>query len=206
MYCPAHFAVDEPAVLRGLIANHPLATVIVQRDGELDINPVPMLFDPDHGEHGRLIGHVAHKNPLADCDGQRAFALFHGPNAYVSPNWYPGKQTHGKVVPTWNYAVIEARGTLRCANAPDRVLAVVDALTQHFEADQARPWTVADAPRDYIDIMLGAITSIELTLDALHGKFKLSQNRPEADQQGIAQALQASRHDAPKAVGRMMDR
>jgi transcriptional regulator len=183
-----------------------MATVIVRTEAGLEINPVPLLLDLTRGPHGTLIGHVARRNPLAQCDGKVGTAIFHGPNAYVSPNWYPGKPLHGKVVPTWNYAMIEARGTLRGIEEPNRLLDIVRTLTNHFEADQPHPWTVEDAPADYIDDLLGAITGIELQIDSLLGKFKLSQNRPASDQIGIAAGLAHTGDANAVAVAGLMHR
>lgn len=206
MYLPAHFAEQRPELILALIQDYPLATLMLVREGDIEADLVPMLLDPDRGEHGTLIGHVARNNALAACDGMTALAMFHGPDAYVSPNWYASKATDGRVVPTWNYAVVEARGTLRCFNEPERLLTLLDRLTDAHEARQPAPWRVADTPADYLDKMLGAIAGIELPLASLTAKFKLSQNRPPADQAGIIAGLTAAGTTAELATATWMVR
>jgi transcriptional regulator len=201
MYLPAHFEETRPAELQALLRLHPLGLLITQdAQGATVADAIPFLLDAGRGPFGTLVGHVARANPLwqAPADGRpRApvLVVFQGPNGYISPNGYPGKAEHGKVVPTWNYAVVQARGPLQVLDDAAAAHALVTRLTDHHEAGQRRPWAVADAPDDYIAAMLRAIVCIEIPLTALVGKFKLSQNRSAADQAGLAAALQAG--DAP---------
>ena len=146
--------------------------------------------DRSRGTHGTLIGHVARANPIWRTPGP-AVLVFQGPDAYVSPSWYPGKREHGKVVPTWNYAVVHARGPLRIIHDADWLRTQVESLTQRQESAFAEPWAVSDAPADYIEKMLAAIVGIELRLTSLEGKWKTSQNQPEGNRGGAAQGLQA---------------
>ena len=200
MYLPAHFEQTDPQAMRRLVAAEPLATWIVPgADGPL-VNHVPFMLDAGRGPHGTLIGHVARQNPVwqALADTRPVIAVFQGPQAYVSPGWYPGKAVHGKVVPTWNYAIVHAHGTARAVLDRTRLLEIVATLTDLHERPRARPWAVSDAPADYIDTMLGAIVGIEITVERWVGKWKTSQNRSAADRAGVAAGLRAegeARHD-----------
>ncbi|WP_119291272.1 FMN-binding negative transcriptional regulator [Azohydromonas sediminis] len=193
MYRPAHFATDEPAALATLMRAHPLATLVHRHDGALDADPIPLLYDPaasPEAPHGWLRGHVARTNPLwRTADGRDVLAIFHGPQAYVTPSWYPSKAVTHKVVPTWNYAVVHAHGPLRAVDDAAWLHALVTRLADTHEAARAQPWAVSDAPPDYIAQMLRAIVGIEIAVTRLEGKFKLSQNRDAADRRGVADGL-----------------
>jgi len=195
MYLPQHFEETRPDVLHELIRAQPLGLLVTMNDAGLQANPVPFILDPDPaGGPGILRAHVARANPLwretrGDVD---ALVVFQGPQAYVSPNWYPSKAEHGKAVPTWNYVMVQARGPLRAIDDAAWVRAFVTRLTTRHEAVQAKPWAVTDAPPDYIDTMTRAIVGIELTLTALTGKWKVSQNRSAADRVGVANGLRAA--------------
>jgi transcriptional regulator len=197
VYLPSHFAEERLPVLHALMQSHPLSTLVVSAQGQLEANPVPLLLDATRGAQGTLVGHVARGNPLwrhieAGTDAQLgALAIFHGPQAYVTPNWYPAKQADGKVVPTWNYIVVHAHGRLRTIHDPQWLLALVTRLTDVNEAGEAAPWRVTDAPASYIQQMLRAIVGIELPITRLEGKWKVSQNRSVADRRGVAAGLQA---------------
>jgi len=204
MYLPSHFEESRAEVLHALIRSQPLGLLVTQSDAGLQANTVPFLLDPDPaGGPGILRAHVARANPLwretrADAE---ALVVFQGPQAYVSPGWYPSKAEHGKVVPTWNYVMVQARGTLRAIDDAGWVRAFVTRLTAHHEAAQARPWAVTDAPADFIETMTRAIVGIEITLSALTGKWKVSQNRSAADRAGVASGLRAAGHiDAAATV------
>ncbi|MGE0485491.1 MAG: FMN-binding negative transcriptional regulator [Gammaproteobacteria bacterium] len=192
MYRPAHFANDDPEALRAIMAAAPLATLAVVVDGAPRIEHLPLLTVVDAADGTlTLCGHVARANDLwrHAGDGIEAIAVFHGPQAYVSPSWYPGKAAHGRVVPTWNYAVVHAHGRLRAIDERDWLAGHVAALTACHEAGRARPWAVSDAPADYIERLLGAIVGLELAVVRLEGKFKLSQNRDAADRAGVSAGL-----------------
>ena len=195
MYLPKHFEVTDPATIRGVVRGCPLAVWAAVVDGQPVVNHVPFHLDESRGTHGTLIGHVARANPIWRTPGP-AVLVFQGPDAYVSPSWYPGKREHGKVVPTWNYATVQGRGPLVVLDDAAAAHALVSRLTDRHEAAQPRPWAVGDAPDDYIAGMLRAIVCIEIPLTALVGKYKLSQNRSAADRAGVAAALQAQ-GDAP---------
>lgn len=192
MYLPKHFAQTDPAALQGLMLQHPLATIITTAEPGLTADLVPLEFHPELGTHGVLRGHVARANPLWRQQGTHVLAVFHGPQAYISPNWYPSKREHAKVVPTWNYTLVQARGTLVAVEDAPWVHALVSRLTDHHEAPQPAPWAVTDAPDDYVQQMLRAIVGIEIHVQSLLGKWKVSQNRLGADREGVADGLAQS--------------
>lgn len=190
-YLPPHFEETDRATLHALVLAQPLGTWVVQHQGELLVNHIPFLLDAERGEHGTLVGHVARANPVwrALAGGATSVVVFMGPQAYVSPNWYPSKHVHGKAVPTWNYATVHAHGVPLAFDDPARVLEVVTRLTQRHEAAQAQPWQVSDAPADYLQSMLKAIVGIEIPVQRWVGKVKASQNRTVADRLGVVAGL-----------------
>ena len=195
MYLPKHFEETRPEPLHELIRTQPLGLLVTLNDAGLQANNVPFVLDPDPaGGPGILRAHVARANPVwRDTRGDvEALVVFQGPQAYISPGWYPSKTEHGKVVPTWNYIMVQARGTLRAIDDPAWVHAFVARLTTRHEATQSKPWAITDAPPEYIDTMTRAIVGIELTLTALTGKWKVSQNRSAADRAGVADGLRAA--------------
>jgi transcriptional regulator len=206
MYLPSHFEEKRPEVLHELLRTHPLG-LLVTRDGtgELQANTVPFLLDTDPaGRPGILRAHVARANPLwreARSDTE-SLVVFQGPQAYVSPSFYPSKAEHGKVVPTWNYVMVQARGTLRAIDDAAWVHAFVARLTDRHESRRTAPWTVSDAPDDYIATMLDAIVGIEIELTSLTGKWKVSQNRSAADRAGVVHGLrdEATRRGDPEPL------
>jgi transcriptional regulator len=130
--------------------------------------------------------------------------IFQGAESYISPSWYPTKRDTGKAVPTWNYAVVHAHGIPECFDDRDRLLAHVTALTQTHESAFQAPWQVSDAPADFIDAMLKGIVGIEIPIASLAGKWKVSQNRPEADRRGVAEALQQRDDDSSRAMAALV--
>jgi transcriptional regulator len=203
MYLPRHFEESRTEVLHTLIRSCPLGTLVtLNMASELQANPIPFLIDPEPQTHGTLRGHVARANPLwretqTEVD---ALVVFQGAQSYISPGWYPSKAEHGKVVPTWNYIVVQARGRLRAIDDAAWLRALVTRLTTHFESSQTRPWGIGDAPADYIETMLRAIVGIEIEVTALVGKWKVSQNRSAADRDGVAAGLAALTGDAQSAA------
>jgi transcriptional regulator len=189
VYLPKHFEQHDRGTVVALMRERPLATLIVATPAGPTADLIPLEFHPDEGEHGTLRGHVARANPLWRQVGAQALAVFTGPDAYVSPGWYPSKREHGKVVPTWNYTMVQARGTLRAVEDAPWLRALVGRLTEHHEAQQVQPWSVSDAPDDYVQQMLKAIVGIEIVLTSLIGKWKVSQNRSAADREGVATGM-----------------
>ena len=192
-YLPKHFEETNSARVQALVRSQPLATWVLPHAGQLLVNHVPFMLDAGRGEQGTLVGHVARANPVwqALAEGIEGVLVFHGPQAYISPNWYPSKHASGKAVPTWNYAVVHAHGVAHAIDDKARVLAIVTRLTEIHEASQALPWKVSDAPADYLDSMLGMIVGIEIPVRRWVGKWKVSQNRPAPDRLGVAAGLMA---------------
>jgi transcriptional regulator len=203
MYMPQQFAETRPEVLHELMKSHPLSTFVVVADGELVANHIPLLLDATRGEHGTLYGHVSRSNPVWRHFGSPvdAIAIFQGPQAYITPNWYPSKQADGKVVPTWDYAVVHAYGQPRVIEDKAWLLAHVTQLTGQHEAGRAAPWHVSDAPTDYIEQMLKGIVGIEMPITRVLGKWKVSQNRKVPDRLGVAAGLEAQAAGQPQAAG-----
>lgn len=191
MYLPKHFEQADATTLAALMLERPLATLVVPTPAGPTADLIPLEFHPSLGPHGTLRGHVARANPLWRHAGVSALAVFQGPQAYVSPNWYPSKREHGKVVPTWNYTMVQARGTLRAIEDAPWLRLLVGRLTDRHESSQPEPWKVSDAPEDYVRQMLGAIVGIEIELTSLQGKWKVSQNRATPDRLGVADGLVA---------------
>lgn len=188
MYLPPHFREDRPEVLHQLMAKLPLAALITMGSGGLTANHIPLLYD---AESGTLSGHLSRANPQWQDyrDDVEALAIFQGPQAYISPNWYPTKAEHGRAVPTWNYAVVHAYGSLSVYSDPERLRAFLNRLTATHEASQPKPWAPADAPPEYIAGLLKAIVGIEIRVTRLEGKWKASQNQPPGNRAGAADAL-----------------
>ena len=194
MYLPAHFEETRPEVLHELVRTHPLGLLITLGPGGLQANPIPFILDADPaGGAPTLRAHVARANPVwreARTDVE-SLVVFQGPQAYISPSMYPTKAATGKVVPTWNYVSVQARGSLRVMDDAAWARGLVTRLTDRHEAARAVPWAVSDAPADYVDTMLGAIVGIEITLTSLTGKWKVTQNRHAADRDGVVFGLRA---------------
>jgi len=204
MYLPPHFDETRPEVLRELIAAHPLAALVTMGPDGLTANHLPMLFDPEPTP--TLRGHLARANPQWQNfqPGIEALAIFQGPQAYISPNWYPTKQEHGRVVPTWNYAAVHVYGKLTVFSEPDRLRTFLDRLTATHEATQPTPWTPADAPPEFIDNLLRGIVGIELSISRIEGKWKMSQNQPTENREGAASSLETNPDCQSRDVARLI--
>jgi transcriptional regulator len=208
VYIPPAYREQDLAALHAHIAAVGLATLVtVGEDGPL-VSHLPLMLDPCVGRYGELTGHLARANPQwkASDLAKPALAIFMGPDAYVSPAWYPSKQEHGRVVPTWNYGTVHARGTLELFDDPERLMANVTGLTDHHESRVGSSWKVTDAPADYLRGQLKGIVGIVLKIDALEGKMKLSQNRSMADRQGVVSGLRESAHAADHSTAELMER
>jgi transcriptional regulator len=186
MYVPAHFAPDDEAV-HDLLAHHGAADLVTATPDGLTATMLPFVYDRDRGA---LLGHVARNNehwrrPVLG----EALVIVRGPDSYVSPSWYATKAEHGRVVPTWNYVTAHVYGTLTVHDDPDWVAGVVRRLTDHHEAGRRRPWSADDAPPAFFDGMLRAVVGVEVTITRVEAKFKLSQNRPAPDIDGVVEGL-----------------
>jgi transcriptional regulator len=208
MYLPTHFTESRVDVLHALVRAHPLGLLVTQDSGGVSANDVPFLVDPDPAPYGTLRAHVARANPVwrearTDVD---SLVVFRGPEAYVSPGWYPSKAEHAKVVPTWNYVVVQARGRLRVVDDAEWLRGLVGRLTDVHESRRADPWKVSDAPDDFVAAMLRAIVGIEIEVRSLIGKWKVSQNRSATDRAGVAEGLAALGGDAAGAMAETVRR
>lgn len=191
MYLPAHFAQSNPDELHRLMREHPLGMLVTHGEAGLDADHIPFELDATAGAHGVLSAHVARANPLWQrCPtGTPVMVVFRAAQAYISPNWYPSKHETHRQVPTWNYEVVHAHGTLAVHDDERFVRRLVAQLTRRHEASEPKPWKMGDSAPEYIDTMLRNIVGIEVHITALVGKSKLSQNREPRDRQGAANAL-----------------
>ena len=192
MYLPAHFNETRPEVMHALMRAHPLCALVTMCDSGLAANHVPVQTLDEPKPLGCIRGHIARANPLwreyrAET---QALGIFQGPQVYISPSFYPSKEKTGEVVPTWNYAVVHASGTLRFIQDTEWLRDFVGGLTARHEAPRALPWKIDDAPAPYIDKMLSLIVGFEFSITALSGKWKVSQNRSQADREGVMHNLQ----------------
>ena len=197
MYLPPHFAVADPRELERIVREHPLGMLVTHGDWGLDADHIPFEFDPAAGPLGTLTAHVARANPLWQrCSAADAvLVVFRGADGYVSPSWYPSKHEQHRQVPTWNYEVVHAHGTLSVRDDERFVRGVVARLTRRHEAGEPRPWKMSDSAPSFIDDMLGRIVGIEVAVTSLVGKRKLSQNKDARDRLGAAEALAARGQD-----------
>ena len=191
MYTPAAFVEEDPKAIAALLVEHPMAQLVTMTEAGLVATPMPMLYEPTADGLGSLVGHVARANRqwAETVSTVEALAIFTGANAYVSPNWYPAKAEHGKVVPTWNYETVHVRGVFVAHDDREWKRALVTRLTQRHESRFDMPWAVEDAPADYIESMLKAIVGIELQITSIQAKRKLSQNRSAEDIAGTIAGL-----------------
>ncbi len=206
MYCPEPFVEARLEVLHELIRAHPLGTLVTVQGETLEADHIPFLLDANRGVNGTLRGHLARANPLSKriAGLGEVLIVFQGPQCYISPSWYPSKHEDGRVVPTWNYAVVHARGSARAIDDADWLLGLVTELTGVHEAAQATPWKVSDAPREYTERMLGQIVGIEIPIARLQGKWKVSQNRSPADRRGVVAGLQSASTERCAAMARLV--
>lgn len=206
LYNPPHFRETDVSSFKSQIAASGLTTLIsVGANGPI-VSNIPIVFDVDRGPYGTIAGHISRANPQWRESNLSvpALALFMGADAYVSPGWYPSKKEHGKVVPTWNYSMIVARGRLEIFEDAETLRAQVETLTRRFETQFEKPWQVSDAPEDFIERQIRGIVGIRLEIESIEGKSKLSQNKPASDQDGVAQALTSSEKPNDREVAANM--
>ncbi|AHE56933.1 FMN-binding negative transcriptional regulator [Sphingomonas sanxanigenens] len=202
MYRPPAFREDRSDHLQAAIRAYPLATLVTHGAQGLSANLLPFLLATDDDGRILLQSHLARANPqLADLRaGAEALLIFRGPDAYVSPGWYPAKQEHGRVVPTWNYVMVQAWGRPRVIEDQGWLRRQIDNLTAQQERDQPQPWSVDDAPAAYIEGQLKGIAGVEIVVDRIEGKWKASQNHPAANRAGVIASLQADDRASPMAA------
>jgi transcriptional regulator len=199
MYAPAPFAVSDPDEIGALMAGSRLGALVTHGPGGLFASHLPFVHDGD-----RLLGHIARANPHPERapDGSDCLVILQGPEAYVSPNWYLSKAIDGRQVPTWNYEAVHVRGRLRWFSDPDRLMDVLQRLTERFEAGSPEPWRVSDAPADYVERLARGVVGIEVEIVEITAKRKLSQNKPQADRAGVIAGLDAAGETAVAAAMR----
>jgi transcriptional regulator len=203
MYQPPHHAETRTEVVHALIRAHPLGLLVSNgADGPI-ANPLPFLLDADIGPHGRLRAHLSKANQqwrqIAEHPEEPVLVVFQGVNTYITPSWYATKRETGKVVPTWNYAIVQAQGRARIIDDRDWLAGQINELTGTHEAGRDQPWHVSDAPEPFIEAQIKGIIGLEIDIVSLTGKWKVSQNRPVADREGVVLGLNAERTDAPSA-------
>jgi transcriptional regulator len=212
VYLPAHFTAPQTADVAAFVAAVGAADLVTFDGTKPVASLIPVIWDRETGEHGRLLGHLALANPQWEsvAPGSSALAIVHGPQAYVSPSWYPSTARHGRVVPTWNYVTVHFTGPLTVHRDPEWLRDVVTRLTERHEAQRrqgpgaAAPWAVTDAPPDYINGQLRGIVGVELTIATVQAKHKLSQNRSAEDQAAVAEALDTEPGPGPAGVAALM--
>lgn len=194
MYIPDQFQEPRVEVMHKLIRLHPLATLVTLSSDGLTANHIPLHISEDSPPFGTLRGHVARSNPMWHdfSENVGVLAIFHGPNAYITPSWYATKQKTGKVVPTWNYTTVHASGSLKVIDDALWIRSQLESLTAHNEASFAKQWQVSDAPHEFTERLIGAIVGIEIVITKLMGKWKVSQNQPIENQASVIQGLNAS--------------
>jgi transcriptional regulator len=206
MYQPSHFREARLEVQHALIRAHPLALLVTQGAAGLETNPIPFLLDPAASPLGTLRAHLARANPQwrsLDPE-QEALVVFQAVDAYVTPSWYAAKREHGKVVPTWNYAVVQAWGWPRVIDDREWLARQIQALTSQQEARRADPWAVDDAPEPFVAAQLKGIVGVEIPIARIEGKWKVSQNRPLEDRIGVAEGLGRESDDTSRAMARLV--
>ena len=214
VYLPKHFTARDQAAVQAFVDDAGAADLVTFDGTKPVASLIPIIWDrpagaqdgAGEGGHGRLLGHVALANPQWRSAGPEtvALAIVHGPQAYISPSWYPSTARHGKVVPTWNYVSVHITGRLTIHRDPEWLRDVVSRLTSRHEAGRPSPWRVSDAPGDFIDGQLRAIVGVEVAIAAVEAKEKLSQNRDAADRAGALEGLRHEPGPGPAAIADLM--
>jgi transcriptional regulator len=201
MYQPAQHREDRLDVQHALIKAHPFGLLISNGADGLLANGLPFLLQPAVAPLGQLQAHISRANPQwQNLDEQQVLVVFQGPMSYISPTHYQTKRETGKVVPTWNYVMVQVRGVARVYPDSAWLDMQIDALTKSHESERTEPWSVSDAPRPYIEAQLRGIVGIEIEISAIEGKWKVSQNRSEADRRGVADGLADGHPDMAELV------
>lgn len=192
MYQPAQFAEHRPEEWHRLIREHPLGMLVTATAAGLEAEHLPFVLEAERGPSGTLLAHVARANPVwrAVGEGDAVMVVFRGVQGYISPNWYPSKHEHHRHVPTWNYEVVHVHGRIRVIDDTSAVRGAVAKLTRQSEAGEPVPWKMGDAPADYLASELAHIVAIEIAIERIEGKRKLSQNRDERDFRNVVETLE----------------
>ena len=207
VHIPSAFKENHLESLYQLIEDYPLWTLVSSVASKLDANHIPFYLNKANVGSVTLQSHIAKANNLwrQCCDGQSILLVFHGPNAYISPNFYPSKQQNAKVVPTWNYAVVHVRGRIYFKHDSKWILQLLEKISDIHESNsQDTPWSVSDAPADFIAKLIKAVVGLEIEIDDIVGNFKLSQNKTDIDYQGVSDTLKQSNKENEQAVYKRM--
>ena len=205
MYVPPAFREDDLSALHEVIGEARLANLVTATAKGLLATPLPLFLVPDEGPHGTLYGHLARANPQwKEAVLGEAMAIFHGPDAYITPSWYATKREHGKVVPTWNYVAVHAYGPVEFFDDEVRLLDAVTRLTTLHESPRPEPWAVTDAPKTFVGAQLRGIVGLRLPIARIEGKRKMSQNRSAEDRAGVAAGLAASERASDHAAAALI--
>lgn len=206
MYTPKAFEVTDVAAMQQQIDQTRLAVLVTNGEHGLQASHLPLLLRREPDTRGTLYGHLAKANPQWRdlAAGGEALVIFSGADAYISPSYYPSKVEHEKVVPTWNYLAVHAYGRAEVFTDPERLRELVGALTDKHESGRSQPWSIDDAPADYVATMLGAIVGFALPIERLEGKRKLGQNRSAQDYAGVREGLAASTDPQDRDIARLM--
>ena len=208
MYIPKHFEQADINKMHELMHANPLATLVTAGSEGLSANHIPLHLTEQAAPYGLLSGHLPRANPLSqEAENELdAVAIFHGPHAYISPSWYASQAETRKFVPTWNYTAVHVHGRIRFIDDATWLRAHLDKFTMQLEAEQSRPWSMADAPADFIEMLLPNLIGIEIVIDKLEGKWKVSQNRSIADRNSAASVLEKSSNSHASAIAELMRR
>ncbi len=207
MFKPPMFVEKREELIHDLIHSNPFGTLISMVDVEIAADHLPLLFKPQLREKGALHAHISKGNPLwkKHKAGQEVMVIFQGTHHYISPSWYASKAEHGKVVPTWNYAVVHAHGTLKIIEDHDWLLNHINEQTDKNEQHYETPWKVSDAPEKYIDSQLKGIIGLEIEITRFDGKWKISQNKNRQDKEGVVKGLKAEDNENALAMSKMIE-
>lgn len=197
MYIPKHFEETNIEVLHEFIKCNPFAALITNTEDGLNAEHIPVYLNTENANRVCVQGHIATSNSLwkRSSHGQECLLIFQGSNAYITPTWFPSKETNGRVVPTWNYSVVHVKGTIEFIHEPEWKIELLNNLTDAHENKLENPWRVSDAPTEFIEKLLPAIVGFEIIVNEVHGKFKLSQNQSQENRGGIAQGLEKQGHE-----------
>jgi transcriptional regulator len=206
MYTPKKFKQSDELELVKLIADYPFATLVCVTEYGIEANHIPFLLSQNKNNGHQLKGHIARVNPLwkTVCDSSSVLAIFHGPQSYISPGFYPTKKEHGKVVPTWNYMTVHVKGEITFIHDAEWKLKMLSDLTNALEIDESSPWKVSDAPEGYIEKQLGGIVGLEIDINSLEGQWKLSQNQPANNRFGVIKGLSESQRFGACEMSKMI--
>lgn len=206
MHIPSKFNESNLDKLHDFIQEYPLGTLIASAENTLDADHIPFYLQKGENEQVILQSHIAKANPLWKkiADGEKVLFIFHGPNAYISPNFYPSKKETGKAVPTWNYSVVHVRGRVFFKHESNWILQLLNEISDFHELNQNTPWSVSDAPADFTKNLINAVVGLEVVIDDIVGNFKLSQNKTATDYLGVVNGLSGSEKSSEISVAKQM--